>query len=443
VLLIGKELATVSEEKTLKAILAIQKSLDTSPFAEIAQASTRTSEALRHIYENPGMERMMESIQASEVAMRLTLGPAEELRKQHEALMRVSIRPMEELRLAALGPALGLGGMQHATMLDLHSPVMRHIEEAQRAIAGYTDRFSLPGVTEAARLLEQFRIDPMKDIASRFGVQEASLQRAMASMRTPWLDLQKQMRSISGFVELQGIGAALRSAAVFDESLTVALRGGLGGWRDRIIWPKDIFTDLAGRSEFYVGLGFNQALADFPAPAFEQSLDLAELRSEPPTLIDLYGAPVAPSDDEAEEGFARTNAAHDWLLRLETQLRNFIDAVMTRSFGAKWHKQRLPNGLYDEWQERKRKAMQSGGKDWPLIAYADFTDYERVICKGDNWREVFAVFFVRSESVRESFQRLYPIRLDTMHARPITQDDELLLYVETRRLVKVIKKRLN
>jgi hypothetical protein len=53
--------------------------------------------------------------------------------------------------------------------------------------------------------------------------------------------------------------------------------------------------------------------------------------------------------------------------------------------------QLAPSG---RWQEKKRKAMQAGGKDWPLIAYADFTDYERVICKGDNWREVFAVFFV-------------------------------------------------
>lgn len=251
------------------------------------------------------------------------------------------------------------------------------------------------------------------------------------------------MRSINGFVELQGIGAALQSAAVFDESLTAALRVGLGDWRDVITWPKDIFTDLAARSEFYLGLGFNHALTDFPAPAFEQSLDIVGLRREPPPLIDLYGTPVAPADDEEEEeGLARTNAAHDWLLRLETQLRNFIDEMMTRSFGGKWHKQRLPNGLYEEWQEKKIKAMQAGGKDWPLIAYADFTDYERVICKGDNWREVFAVFFVRSESVRESLQRLYPIRLDTMHARPITQDDELLLYVETRRMVKVIKKRL-
>ena len=198
------------------------------------------------------------------------------------------------------------------------------------------------------------------------------------------------------------------------------------------------------RSDFYAGLGFNHALTDFPGPAFEQSLDIAGLLRDPPPIIALYGAPVAPADDDAqEEGLARTNIAHDWLLRLETQLRSFIDAAMTNAFGPKWHKQRLPNGLHDEWQEKKRKAMQAGGKDWPLIAYADFTDYERVICKSDNWREVFAVFFVRTESVRESFQRLYPIRLDTMHARPITQDDELLLYVETRRIVNVIRKRPN
>ena len=76
--------------------------------------------------------------------------------------------------------------------------------------------------------------------------------------------------------------------------------------------------------------------------------------------------------------------------------------------------------------------------DRSLISYADFTDYIEVICRRDNWREVFEVFFRRRESVRESFQRLYPIRLDTMHARPITQEDELLLFVETRQLMKIV-----
>jgi hypothetical protein len=55
-----------------------------------------------------------------------------------------------------------------------------------------------------------------------------------------------------------------------------------------------------------------------------------------------------------------------------------------------------------------------------LIEYADFTDYAAVICRADNWREVFSTFFNRPESVRESFQRLHPIRLDAMHARLIT-----------------------
>jgi hypothetical protein len=85
-------------------------------------------------------------------------------------------------------------------------------------------------------------------------------------------------------VELQGIGAALKSATVFDENLTAALRVGLGDWRDAITWPKDIFIDLAARSEFYVGFGFNHALTDFPAPAFDQSLDIAGLRREPPPV---------------------------------------------------------------------------------------------------------------------------------------------------------------
>ena len=90
------------------------------------------------------------------------------------------------------------------------------------------------------------------------------------------------------------------------------------------------------------------------------------------------------------------------------------------------------------WSRAISSSRKAVAADRPLVAYADFTDYALLICRSDNWREVFAMFFGRPESVRESFQRLYPIRLDTMHARPITQDDELLLYVETRRLVKII-----
>ena len=118
-------------------------------------------------------------------------------------------------------------------------------------------------------------------------------------------------------------------------------------------------------------------------------------------------------------------------------VRRFTDRRMTEAYGPDWPWHRLPNDLYEKWARKKQRAEDAGGRVWPLIAYADFTDYELVLCRGDNWREVFVRYFSRPESVRETFQRLYPIRLDTMHARPITQDDELLLYVETRRLMKV------
>ena len=41
--------------------------------------------------------------------------------------------------------------------------------------------------------------------------------------------------------------------------------------------------------------------------------------------------------------------------------------------------------------------------------------------------------------MRESFQRLHPIHVDTMHVRPISQDDELLLYVEVKRIIDAIE----
>ena len=230
----------------------------------------------------------------------------------------------------------------------------------------------------------------------------------------------------------------------FADDLAAALRVNLGDWRDPITWPPAIFKDLGARSDFYESLGFNAALTDFPAPAFEQSLDIARIRHPPPAIVELYGTPVPRSYDEAEEAaFARTNSAHDWLFRFETRLRAFIDERMTREFGSNWAEHRLPNVLHDKWLEKKRNRESAGGTVRPIIAYADFTDYELVICKRDNWREIFAPIFGRPESLRESLQRLYPIRLDTMHARPISQEDELFLHVETRRLMKIIVVRSN
>jgi hypothetical protein len=83
-----------------------------------------------------------------------------------------------------------------------------------------------------------------------------------------------------------------------------------------------------------------------------------------------------------------------------------------------------------------KKNKDNSGSEHPLIWYADFTDYEPIITRADNWKAIFVHFFQRAEHVRESLQRLYLPRLATMHARPLTQDDELFVYVELKRIVQ-------
>ena len=107
---------------------------------------------------------------------------------------------------------------------------------------------------------------------------------------------------------------------------------------------------------------------------------------------------------------------------------------MKAEFGDDWLLRQLPGGMLESWEQKKASAIEKNEQEQPLIAYADFTDYIKIIERRDNWTRVFKAIFKRQSDVQESFFRLFPVRICTMHARLITLDDELLLQVETRRL---------
>lgn len=330
------------------------------------------------------------------------------------------------------------GPLQQLRIWDGH--LKSEMDHLRGAVTAFQARFHVPTEPDVISRLREF----YENLASEDRRRRQDLSvfcNAALRMQSPWLDMQEPWRSISGLSGLHGIGEVLQSGPAFGPELSETLRLDLGDWRKKIAWPTEIFTDLGVRADFYVDLGFNADLTYFPEEAFRECLRDAGIFRERPSLAESYGMPVAAAEKaEEEEGFDRNNQAHDWLQRLETQIRQFIDKMMTEEFGPDWPKHRLPNGVHEQWRDRKQQeAMQGRSGGHPLIAYADFTDYERVICKRDNWR-VFEPFFHSRESVRESFQRLYPIRVDTMHARPINQDDELLLYVESRRLIGRIGK---
>src|SRR5205809_3457952 len=197
----------------------------------------------------------------------------------------------------------------------------------------------------------------------------------------------------------------------FDDTVAVALRTELGDWRDPISWAANVSADFSARSAFYVGQGLNPLLTKLPAAVFKEAVEVAELDEEF-DLVEAYGTPTPPSSNEEEEaGFKRTNRAHDWLMRLETQLRRFIEAKMIESFGPDWIRHRLPKPIRDLWISKRDDAKRFSNIDRPLIAFADFTDYVPLICKKDNW-PAFKPYFQRRENVTESLQRLYPLRND-------------------------------
>jgi Swt1-like HEPN len=356
--------------------------------------------------ESEALSRQMDSI----VGLRRDLAPSLE-----------AIGRQVDGSLAALSE---LGRLPMADAYVAIERIARDWSEQQR-------RFRSLQLGEAAQLAQQViggsefsRLMPTLQGSS------AELSRAMEAMRTPWIDIDDALGSAAAFAELQAMVRAMTESAPFDGTLVDALRGELGDWRWITRMPEHLLSDPLARREFYLETGLNPHLTAFPAPAFHEGLAIAGLR-EP--VIDREVEP-----DEEEEALARNRLAFDQLQRFEIRIRRFIDAAMAAAFGPNWIKHQVPGEVLNLWREKKATARKAGEPDRPLIEHEDFTDYIRVITRKDNWDKVFDRVFGRREDVQESFQRLYPIRIATMHSRFITLDDELYLEIETHRILRAI-----
>ena len=347
--------------------------------------------------------------------------PAVPLPEYNPKLLSVSLGPIEDLRSSGF--------------LDLAARFSRDMTQLSKILAA-EQRFELPTVKNLDLLLAKYPIVIEQDFIDRYMLQVSEVASSMRSMQHAWLNTANQIQSLGAFATIHGMGSLLRTLPAFDTRLVEALRIDLGDWREAIDWPEGIDTDPIIRSSLYIQQGINPELTTFPHTAFDEIITSAGLRG--PEVAEAEGYGLADEHDEMEQeaAFERTNNAHDMLQRFESQLRSYIDKRMSSIFGSKWIKQRIPGEMKREWLTKQRS--DSDERIWPLIAYADFTDYVTIITRNDNWQELFAPAFQNKSSVQESFRRLYPIRLATMHARPITHDDELFLYVEVKRILSAI-----
>ena len=352
------------------------------------------TEAWRTI-ERSGASRQMEELRRQQEVLRLAGAPSDELRRlaaeaqfdrdrwrstvgaslEMHGLGQSASR-YQELMTQTLGSSAGLQRVMEN--IRPHQELARlatgHLDELRREgffagklsaefarastwLVDFEKRFKLPEIGEAWRLTQSLDSGRIAGIVGSQFFDGPSLKRAMETMQSPWLDQNDRLRSIQGFAELQSIGQALRMFPAFDDRVADALRSDLGDWRQPVEWPASIANDPVARSAFYVERGFNSALTDLPAPAFEESVSIAGL-SGPLLFIEGYGA-EADADVEEEEGCIRTNEAHDRLMRFERRVRRFIDTRMREVAGEHWVKHRVPGPMRAAWEDKRQKQLDS------------------------------------------------------------------------------------
>ncbi len=241
-------------------------------------------------------------------------------------------------------------------------------------------------------------------------------------------------RILLGLSGISKIGSALNRVQLLDDQTAEMLRPQLGDWRQIQAIPLELLLDDGNRSTFYTERGFNINLSSLPRQTFYDATEFAQIRGSKAD----YSEKNQTNFPDADVGIKRASAAHPKLVDFERKLRKFIDQKMTSVFGKDWAKQRLPEGILDQWKKNKATREKHSNSDDPLIDFSDFTHYLVIIVRNDNWKEVFESYFQRKETVQESFFRLYPVRNCVMHSRPINQDDELFLFAELRRLLRAI-----
>ncbi|WP_150756847.1 Swt1 family HEPN domain-containing protein [Pseudomonas fluorescens] len=316
----------------------------------------------------------------------------------------------------------------------LQSPGLQHMLEKERAARKvYDDTFRMPVLGEIAQFgISQFYKEGFADSILSSLDFHADLQAKMEGMRSPWLNGANVLGSAQAFAEIHALGRLVNGPNPFAQSVSASLRVELGDWRDFEVAAPELLVDPQSRTALYVERGFNTALTDFTDDAFDEGLESAGIREH--SVGSVYHAEL----DEA--GLARNQNAFNTLMRFEMQVRHFIAEAMLAQYGEDWIKHQLPGDMLERWRAKAEASIKAGYSPGELIDYADFTDYRMIIERKDNWANVFRAVFTRPEDIRESFQRLFPVRIATMHARIITLDDDLYLRSETQRVLSAIRK---
>jgi Swt1-like HEPN len=281
-------------------------------------------------------------------------------------------------------------------------------------------KFVSPNLEETIRLADivSERVKAF-EILSPTGDWSRCLSERMGLIQADWAFGEGVEESAEAFARLSRLSDVTRGAVAYADDTTEVLVEELGALTESPSEPETIEL----REERYDDAGRDPSLIAFPPPAFSGIMVSAGFAAAfpPPPEIVVEGGLIDPVHFSPESGAI--------LQSLEAHLRELVTRLLSAADGATWIKRRVAPGPRAKWAELQEAARLAGKPVFPLIQYAHFMELADIIADGRNW-PLFEACFLRKDNLRLSLGRLYTIRNDIAHARPISMTDALIVVTE-------------
>ena len=168
--------------------------------------------------------------------------------------------------------------------------------------------------------------------------------------------------------------------------------------------------------------------------------DMELIRSSISTQ-ELPQARVEEAASELTPEEATPGTSYETMFNLENSLRAFIVKELS-SVSKNWIKERVPDPeMVKRWKDRMGEDSARPGspkRNASLIEYSDFYDLATLILNRGNWNQCFKKFFGNANVIQAKMYELVPIRNDIAHNRHLSEDNELMLRLYSKQILKLI-----
>ena len=376
------------------------------------------------------------------LAKQLKNSPAEQIARMREYhdVSSLFIASVQQARVAFEARAKSPQWAEFSTLIEtarrtlarsetfdaLQSTALQRINQDLRNCVLSTNRPILP----TAEALQALSASAVRAIQSPQFVElerwHLSIKQRMETLTAPWAMKDHLGVSVVGFSRIARLhdlstGAepfAPQAVEVFDEELGQ---------------PVSLATDEESedRESAAMDAGLNPEIIAFPARIYPRVLLSAGFEFSIEEIKDVQsnrGDKSGMFDPQHAVLFRQVE--HHLRVTVETKLRGLV--------GERWYRSRVPGQTWKRWQERKEEDCRRRSDSFPLIFYADFTDLSEIICRKDNWKDVFRPLFVSKDDLQVSLQRLNPIRNAIAHNRPLVRTDQIILFCEAYRILTAL-----